>query len=549
MRITSGRLSSKKDWWLRLCIHAMVNFETGRCFCALVLCLLALLGGCASLPSAVERPPSHAVTDGADTRLGRLAAASLATALPELARPGLSGARLLPDGPQALEARIALIQAAQKSVDAQYYLIEDDRSGRQFLEALQQAADRGVRVRLLVDDLYTGHSFAMLDGLALRPNVALRLFNPLPVRNGSVRTRVLLSLHEFPRINRRMHNKLLIADNSFAISGGRNVADEYFGRSGPANFIDMDVLTAGPVVRDMSDHFDVFWNSPQAWPWQRFAAGSGDGQVISPPSASSVDAQESDAIDEASLDVFGRTSLGRQLREGAVSLRAAPISVIADAPGKADPQVAASAALAGSLAFLDKAQSDVLVVSPYFVPATQAMELLQKSSKAGLNVTVITNSLGATDEPLVHFGYARLRATMVKTGVKLYELMPAGDVRRDDAAESRPSLGRLHAKMAIVDRRWLYVGSMNMDRRSAYCNTEIGLVIDDPALAGEVLGLMQRERSQASFQVRIGGPDQSLQWTFLKAGQEQVLAREPNVGWFTRVRWPFASLLVSDDFL
>jgi putative cardiolipin synthase len=208
----------------------------------LLLLLVALLGACASLPPPPPSPPAYAYTDVGDTRLAQVAAAAV-PAHP----PGLSGFRLLPEGPTALNARIALAQRAERSLDVQYYLIGNDATGRRFLRALRDASTRGVRVRLLVDDLFTGGEDELLAGLAAYPNVQVRLFNPLPSRAASTGARLLNSLHEFSRINHRMHNKLCIADNSFAVSGGRNIADEYFMHGAAANFIDLDVLSCGPV--------------------------------------------------------------------------------------------------------------------------------------------------------------------------------------------------------------------------------------------------------------------------------------------------------------
>ena len=248
----------------------------------LAAALAIAVAGCAALPMPIERPDSHAIDDVAATSLARIAAASR----PEDA-VALSGFRLLPEGDDALEARIALIRRAEKSVDVQYYLIANDRTGRQFLAELSAAAARGGRVRVLVDDLYALREDALFAALAAQPGFAVRLFNPLPVRGGSFVSRVALSAHEFARINHRMHNKLLIADDSFAITGGRNIANEYFDRSGSAHFIDMDLLSAGDVVASLSTLFDEFWNSPYAYPAeslvharQRDAAARGESPEI-----------------------------------------------------------------------------------------------------------------------------------------------------------------------------------------------------------------------------------------------------------------------------
>ncbi|MFI4931285.1 MAG: phospholipase D-like domain-containing protein, partial [Burkholderiales bacterium] len=218
---------------------------------ALALASWGLLSGCAALPGDVHRARSDAIADVAATPLAQLAASST----PDDKRH-LSGLRLMPNGPEAFAARIALARRAQKSLDVQYYVVASDRTGRQFLRELRDAAERGVRVRLLIDDLHVGDQDDLLMGLAAHDNVQVRLFNPLPVRGGALQTRLLLSLHEFERVNRRMHNKLFVADNSIAVSGGRNIANEYFMRSESANYIDMDVLSIGPVVRGLSDVFD-----------------------------------------------------------------------------------------------------------------------------------------------------------------------------------------------------------------------------------------------------------------------------------------------------
>ena len=219
------------------------------------------LAGCVSLPPPVPRPAVTAITDVENTELGQLAAKGT---------PGgstsLSGFRLLPEAAFAFDARISLARHAEKSLDVQYYLIQKDDVGLLFLRELREAAARGVRVRLLVDDLYTAGEDEMFSTLAAFPNVEVRLFNPMPSRAGSLSTRLLMSLTDFGRINHRMHNKLLVADNSFAVSGGRNIANEYFMRSTAANFIDMDVLSSGPIVRQMSEGFDRYWNSEHVRP-------------------------------------------------------------------------------------------------------------------------------------------------------------------------------------------------------------------------------------------------------------------------------------------
>jgi len=289
----------------------------------------AMLTGCASLPAKVERPLSVARTDVDHTRLAALAA----EAVPPAAG-ARSGLRLLPAGDQAFEARIALARAAERSIDVQYYQIADDASGRAFLAALCEAAGRGVRVRVLLDDLQAAGQDTLLAGFAARPNVELRLFNPLPVREGSVGARVLFSAHQFSRINRRMHNKLFIADSSFAISGGRNIGDDYFGRSGPVNFIDMDVLSAGPVVRELAAVFDAYWNSRHAYPIEALALQNGTPEAGRRNFDAHVRPARATGRPVTARDPLDQSSVGDQLAAGQVALHLATVRVLADPPQK-----------------------------------------------------------------------------------------------------------------------------------------------------------------------------------------------------------------------
>jgi putative cardiolipin synthase len=509
---------------------------------AFVLAVSAVLAGCAGLPSAVQRTPSQARTDVTDTRLATVAAASM----PERDE-ALSGLRLLPAGEQAFEARIALARAAQKSIDAQYYQIADDASGLQFLRTLAEAAGRGVRVRLLVDDLHAIGQDTLLAGLAARPNVELRMFNPLPVRNGGVASRVVFSLHEFSRINRRMHNKLFVADNAFAVTGGRNIADEYFDRSGPANFIDVDILAAGAAVQSLSAVFDGYWNSEQAYPIQSLV----DAALTPEAARRAFDqaAQRAGAAERplASRDLLGQTSVGAQLATGRLQLHLAAVRVLADAPVKAP--MADGAVMNGKLELLQSARSEVLVASPYFVPGRRTMEILKQATDSQVRVSVMTNSLATTDEPLVHAGYARYRTALLDMGVSLYELMPGAVPARAVAGEVHGSLGRLHAKLAVVDGRRFYIGSLNMDRRSAHLNTEMGLIVDSPELAGQLASLLRGERQPRSYQVRSAGGSKNLQWVAQGSDAPVVLAQEPNSRWSTQLRLALLSSLIDEELL
>jgi putative cardiolipin synthase len=532
---------------LRLIALAQAKADPRLAVWAFVVVLFGMLTACAGLPSGVQRPNSQARTDVADTRLAAVAAASMPAGNGQL-----SGMRLLPAGDQAFEARIALVRGAEKSIDVQYYQIADDLSGRQFLRALADAAARGVRVRLLVDDLHAAGQDALLAGLAARPNLELRMFNPLAVRDGGVASRVLFSLHEFSRVNRRMHNKLLVADNVFAITGGRNIANEYFGRSEPANFIDMDMFAAGSVVRELSTVFDGYWNSEHAYPIQSLAAAEFSSEAARGQFDDTVRTAGAADLTVVARDPLGQSSVGSQLANGRLELHIAAARVIADAPTKAAPgdaSLADGAVMNGKLELMQSARSEVLVASPYFVPGRRTLEILKQATDNRVRVSVITNSLATTDEPLAHFSYARYRSALLQMGVSLFELMPGAETRDGAAGELRGSLGRLHAKVAVVDRRWLYIGSLNMDRRSAHSNTEMGLIVDSPELAGQVASLLQGERLPRSYQVRSTADQPGLQWVAQDGQEKVVFADEPNSNWGQRLRLSVVSMFVDEELL
>ncbi|MDM0073222.1 phospholipase D family protein [Variovorax sp. J2P1-59] len=535
---------------MRLMEIGLAQARGGVALLVFAVVLLGMLSGCASLPDNLHRPASQTITDVADTRLATVAAASM----PAGADPQLSGMRLLPAGDQAFEARIALARAAEKSIDAQYYQIADDASGRQFLRELSDAAARGVRVRILLDDLHANGEDALLAGLAAQPQVELRMFNPLPVRDGSVRSRVLLSMHEFSRINRRMHNKLFIVDNAFAVSGGRNIGDEYFGRSEPANFIDMDMLSTGPVVPEMAAVFDAYWNSRHAYPIEKLAAPGVDPAVARRRFEQSVREAGAVTMPVAARDSLGQGSVATQLAAGRVDLHMAAVRVVADAPRKADADnelLSDGVVMNGNLDLLQSARSEVLLASPYFIPGRRTMEILQQAADSEVSVSVMTNSLATTDEPLAHYGYARHRVALLKMRVALYELMPDDDEDERTSIAEGPhgSLGRLHAKLAVVDQRWLSIGSMNMDRRSARYNTEMSLIVDSPVLAGQVTTLLRNERMPQSYQVRYTGDRRRLQWVDQNGRNPVVHAGEPDSTWGRRLRLSMLATLVDEDLL
>ncbi|MGZ5277003.1 MAG: phospholipase D-like domain-containing protein [Caldimonas sp.] len=487
---------------------------------AVLLTVAVALGGCAALPSQVERPQSYARSDVADTQLAWVAAASAGD------EPALSGFRLLPDGAQALATRIALIRRAEKTLDVQYYLIASDATGHEFVRELCAAAARGVRVRVLVDDLYATGQDELFAGLAAHDNVEVRLFNPLPVRNGNFAQRIALSLHQFSRINHRMHNKLFIADGSFAVTGGRNIADEYFDRGGDANFIDMDVLSSGPVVPELAAVFDRYWNSDTAYPVQSLVAAAPSRQDFERHLGES-------AAAPAAADPQAQT-VATQLASGRVELEHAAVEVFADSPLKASGDTGPATVAQAHLELLRGAHSSVLLASPYFVPGEPERRALSALRAQDVDVSVLTNSLATTDEPLVHFGYARHRAALLDAGVDLHELMPSAATGAETTASfgssgssghGNSSLGRLHSKVAVIDDERVFLGSMNMDARSARLNTEAGIVIHSRVLARMVAKFVRGHQREGSYQVRLEG--KHLAWLSGEGADRHSRTAEP----------------------
>jgi cardiolipin synthase C len=507
--------------------------------------LALLLGACASLPEGVERPTSTAIVNDGTTALARIAAVGRPAA------PELSGFRLLPTGDYAFRARLELARRAEKSLDVQYYLLKNDAVGRRFLRELRDAATRGVRVRLLVDDFYAGGEEELFASLAAWPNVEIRLFNPLPVRGSSPLMRLLLSYREFERINHRMHNKLFIADNALSISGGRNIADEYFMVSGEANFIDIDALSSGPVVTQLSAVFDDYWNSEHVYP-----VGSLVRLPLTPEAArrrfDELVAGADPALPNYERDPFGITPVETQIAAGRLQQVFAEARVFADSPNKVADKLSGqpSAMMRNTLAVIGGAENEVVLVSPYFIPGEVGMPMMRAASRKGIRTLLFTNALGATDEPLVHARYVRYRKEMLKLGVEIYEISPT--LTRDSFGFGNfgRSLGRLHGKVAVVDKRFVFVGSMNLDGRSAIANTELGLVIDSAQMAAGFATLMGRDAYRSMYRLRLAANGEDIEWVATdREGRDVVYKEEPDDSWLLRLKLWLLSPFAAEELL
>ena len=513
--------------------------------------LLVGAAGCSTLPADVARPVS---TTRVAPPSSPLAEVLTAADIP----PGRSGFRPLPDSSFALDARLELIKRAQVSLDLQYYFIGNDEVGRTILRGLADAAQRGVKVRLLIDDLHTEDLEDLLVGLAAFDNVEVRLFNPFVYGRGSSVARAWNFITDFRRLNHRMHNKLFVADGVLAIAGGRNLADEYFLRAVDANFIDFDLLMAGAVVPEASKVFDQYWNSEQVFPIEALMANR---------PAADVSRTRFDRLTPADAllsprpmvesDLFGAPALGVELDLRWFHFVVADAAVYADTPSKntavTDPATGISAqptsATAHLLALMHQAHEEIFLVSPYFIPGKEGMKGIQAAHERGAVVRIVTNSLAASDAPLVTFRYASYRVEMLQAGAHLYELSSS---RFRMMALAKRVLGkssaRLHAKIGVIDHKTLIVGSVNMDPRSARINTEIGIAIDSPQLAGMMLGLISVSVSPGFYEVRLR-PDGGLRWVARDGVNEEQLDDEPESSLFDRFGLYMKSLFVPEDQL
>jgi putative cardiolipin synthase len=403
---------------------------------AAIACVL-VVAGCATLRFDVPRVPSQAFDQPLLTPLGQRYWPQLAAA------PGQSGLRLLVSGPEAFAARRALAAAAQRTLDLQYYIVAHDSTTTLLLDTVLQAAQRGVRVRLLVDDLNVGSRDSELGWLAGHPNVEVRLYNPASQRGVFGLPQLLDWLGDSERLNRRMHAKLWIADGAVAVTGGRNLGDAYFSAAPERDFADLDVLAAGPAVAAMSHSFDLYWNSAWAVP---IAA------IVGPPPALPELQQAWAALDRSAerfrasdyVRALRRTAFGAQVRSGEAALVVAPTQVLYDPPDDARGEGAAakSAIFTAMRAAAENARHELLLVSPYLVPGERGVALLCGLAQRGVRVQILTNSLASTDVPLVHAGYARYRPQLLACGIELHELRPSGTSPRMRIGLNSSSLAR-----------------------------------------------------------------------------------------------------------
>ncbi len=502
-----------------------------------------MIAGCASLPPLAGRTETTTLADTENTRL----ASALAPRLAE--HPGRAGIHPLPDARDAFAARVLLADAADKSLDVQYYIWNGDQTGYLMFGALWRAAERGVRVRLLLDDNNTGGLDATLAALDSHPDIEVRLYNPLANRS----MRALNYIADFSRVNRRMHNKSFTVDNRVTIVGGRNIGNEYFAAGTDLWFQDLDVIAVGPVVRDVSDAFDLYWASASAYPVAALIRGA-------PPDAAQVlrdkfAAVRADPVSVSYIQALGDTPLIQQLLAGGLPFEWTTAHLFRDDPAKTlDTKGRTDVLLLSSLVeAMGSPRTSFDLVSPYFVPGVEGTRVFVSLAERGVKIRALVNSLATTDVSAVHAGYIKRRRELLRAGVVLYEMKPSaqaagggGERHGSGGGSSSPSL---HAKTFAVDGSRIFVGSFNFDPRSARLNTEMGLLIDSPALAGRLAETLDKEVPQDSYEVRLAGDGASIEWIERRPAGEKRYDTEPGVGFGRRLLVGFLSLLPIDWML
>ena len=436
---------------------------------------------------------------------------------------------LLTDGPEALHARLDLIDSADRTLELQYYLWHADEAGAVLAERLLAAADRGVRVRVLLDDIDLHGRDAGLLAFHSHPRIEVRLFNPF--RRGWLR--LFEWLTRFGELNRRMHNKALISDDSRCIVGGRNIGNEYFGLNPEIAFNDLDVVADGPVALDARKSFDAYWQNKRARPMGEIAgpeSGFASGPGAFRTALGFLAARGREVLSRQELDETPPED--RPWNRDAAEANA---RLLADPPEKSWSRRARRRGIATALGqAMEKAESEILIVSPYFVPRRRLLARLTGLTTRGIRVRVLTNSLASNDVIVVHAGYSPKRPALLRGGVELFELKPdGGQLRRSGKAklQFRPSEGRasLHAKLFVIDRRTIFIGSFNLDPRSARLNTEMGILVDCPALAREAATFAESLMAEAN---EVGLENNRLFW---KAADGAVTNKEPHAGWGIRL--------------
>lgn len=496
--------------------------------------------GCSSLPKNYSKSESHFFYASPESQLYQNLHNLSAS------HPGQVGLVPLSSGMDALIGRMALAYSAKSTLDLQYYIWHDDNSGKLLLGAILNAADRGVRVRLLLDEIHGDDIEKPLRALSEHPMVEVRLFNPFHNRSW----KNLDFLTRFSEANRRMHNKAFIADNVAAVVGGRNIGDEYFEASKDLDFGDFDIVVFGDVVTDVSKSFDLYWNHKMAVPIEVTYGKSNSFPGMEEFRKEMIEhrhAVEATAYAEALKESPFLTNL----RDRNLKTFWGTAVALADSPQKiSEDNVAPKDLLIHQFAeTMKRAEKEVFIVSPYFVPGDKGVEQVAAAVKRGVKVRILTNSLASNDVSVVHAGYKGYRKPLLEAGAEIYELKPSLNTNlKGKKKKMFSSRSGLHGKVYFFDNQRMFVGSMNLDPRSFYTNSELGLVIDSPSLIQDLLDDVQDRIGETTYRLFLN-EDKYLRWESFTKGQKVIYSKEPETSWWQRFKNCIITPFVREDLL
>ena len=548
---------------------SMFSIEPSNLALSLTLGLTLSLSGCQTLPKQPHLPEDQALSaridalyqqegreqnsnqkDGqqnSQTTNTKTDSTDLVAAISEQneIHPDLSGYHPIVTGANAFASRSILTSMATRNIDAQYYIWHDDQAGQLMLKDLWDAAERGVIVRLLLDDFNNSAKFDQhLLRFASHPNIAVRIINPLMYR----KFQTLNFVTGLPRINRRMHNKSMTFDKQITIIGGRNIGDEYLSNDKNSQFADLDVLLIGKVVADIDNSFASYWSAPISFDIQTLATLDKGETTDFLEGLDKLRADEKNNS-KSSLDVYKTaiedSSIDSDLINKRVPFRWTDMQFLSDDVGKLTKTVPADTNLVHQLrTLLGSPTKRLTIISSYFVPTKDGVNTLVELAEAGIDIKILTNSFDATDVTAVHSGYSQWRPSLLRAGVKIYELKStASEEKRENKlwkARSQSSTS-LHAKTFAVDDYQVFIGSYNVDPRSANINTEMGVIINDEELAKQLHSALSDELLGQAYEVKLL-ENGSLQWHTVEAGEKVVYDSEPRVDisdhvWLAIMSW------------
>ena len=526
----------------------------GRIRCSIVVLIVAVLSGCASLPPGSDFPKiaSSALPHPEQTRLGR----QLESAVRE--HQGNSGFRIIPVGADGFLTRMQMINAAERTLDLQYFIFRGDNTGKLLTGAVLHAADRGVRVRLLIDDGETMAGDDQITALEAHPSIEIRIFNPFAYRGHVLAFRAIEFMFNASRLDYRMHNKLMVVDNVIALVGGRNIGDQYFQIDPESQFADDDVFVAGPVAQQLSATYDEYWNSALSIPTEALSGGKLSHRELTEQREELHEQSQqfkANGVDYVTRVVSGEPFNG--IVSGRLPLIWAHAQLICDSPDKKSVE---NGAMVGRLMHRAVAtatmavQSELLMVTPYLIPGDEGMQMFKALRQRNVRVRILTSSLESSSVLLAQAGYMGYRVPLLEEGVELYEVRSLlGNSRGSGqtAAISRYGNYSLHAKLFVFDRQRVFLGSMNFDQRSMHLNTEIGVIIDSPELAQQVAtrfdAMVQPANSyMLALQPNETGRSRSLVWRTQEDGKAVEYKSEPARSNWQRFKANVLSLLPFD---